>query len=141
MGNLKNDSPEHKLIESYKKRLPFTLNFIQILIKKNLPSEELKKAEGEKIIACLSSNETVFALDERGDNLDSKKFSQLIFNSSGNVAFIIGGAFGLSEEVRKKADHLISFGKMTWPHMIVRMLLTEQIYRAHTIKNNHPYHK
>ena len=64
-------------------------------------------------------------------------------NTSGNsnIAFIIGGAFGLSQEIKNRADILISLSRLTFPHLMVRTILIEQLYRASTIINNHPYHK
>lgn len=94
----------------------------------------LEKAKGFKI-----------GLDSKGLNLDSKELSKLVHSSMVNgvseMNFIIGGSNGLSDEVRKKCDILLSFGKMTFPHQLFRLMLYEQIYRAFTIINNTPYHK
>ena len=92
-----------------------------------------------------SINDVLIALDERGKNIDSIAFSEIIKNAqenySKNIIFVIGGAHGLDSTVRQRANHIISFGKMTMPHKIARILLVEQIYRSLTIINNHPYHK
>ena len=94
----------------------------------------LEKAKGFKI-----------GLDSKGLNLDSKELSKLVHSNMVNgvseMSFIIGGSNGLSDEVRKKCDILLSFGKMTFPHQLFRLMLYEQIYRAFTIINNTPYHK
>lgn len=82
----------------------------------------------------------VVALDERGENLNSKDLA-LKLSDKNEVSFIIGEAAGLSDDMRGRADLLISFGKLTWPHKLVRVMLTEQIYRIWSILNNHPYHR
>ena len=82
----------------------------------------------------------IVALDERGKSLGSAEFCKQLYAWE-NVTFVIGGADGLDEEIRKKADFLLSFGKQTWPHMLVRVMLLEQIYRAQQIASGHPYHR
>lgn len=79
-------------------------------------------------------------LDERGENLDSVKFSK-IFEQSSQINFFIGGAYGLSENLKKKAQKIISLSPMTFSHKIARLALFEQIFRGLCIKANHPYHK
>lgn len=80
------------------------------------------------------------ALDEHGENLSSKEFAELLRDKP-LVNFIIGEADGLPENLRKNAHKLISFGRLTWPHKLVRVLLCEQIYRSWSLLNNHPYHR
>ena len=84
-------------------------------------------------------------MDERGTSLSSRDFAAKIDgfqnNSFGTVQFIIGGADGLSDDIRKKAHFMMSFGKQTWPHMLARAMLAEQLYRATSILANHPYHR
>jgi 23S rRNA (pseudouridine1915-N3)-methyltransferase len=85
------------------------------------------------------------ALDERGDNIDSATFARHLGrwrdDQVGNTIFIIGGADGLSPELRRMAQLRLAFGSATWPHQMVRVLLFEQIYRAATILAGHPYHR
>ena len=88
----------------------------------------------------------IVALDERGETLSSPEFAIKISGwqnqAPGNeITFLIGGADGFDNEVRKKAKFLMSFGKQTWPHMLVRVMLLEQIYRAQQITAGHPYHR
>ena len=87
----------------------------------------------------------MIALDERGKTLSSPDFSDLIGRARDDgakeVVFVIGGADGLDDAVRKRAQRTIAFGAMTWPHQIVRVLAAEQVYRAISIMGNHPYHK
>ena len=80
----------------------------------------------------------VVALDEHGQNLTSYEFAAKF---TGDIAFIIGAADGLPQEILDKTKIKIAFGKLTYPHKMVRVMLTEQIYRAWSIKNNHPYHR
>ena len=84
------------------------------------------------------------ALDERGDNIDSAAFAAHLGrwrDDSADAAFVIGGADGLSPELRRKAKVRLAFGQATWPHQFVRIMLLEQLYRAATILSGHPYHR
>lgn len=85
------------------------------------------------------------AMDERGDTLDSRGFARLIAETrdagAGDMAFVIGGADGLEPDLRDAARRRLSFGAMVWPHMLVRVMLAEQIYRAATILSGSPYHR
>jgi 23S rRNA (pseudouridine1915-N3)-methyltransferase len=83
-------------------------------------------------------NTMIIALDEHGQNLTSHEFAALF---KGDIAFVIGAADGLPAQLLEKADKKLAFGKLTYPHKMVRVMLTEQIYRAWSIKNNHPYHR
>jgi len=100
--------------------------------------EAVKEAEGRSILAKiegLGRQQTyVFALDPRGKTLSSEGFAE-------KVAFIIGGSLGLSDEVRKSADDLLSFSSMTFPHQLFRVMLLEQVYRAFKINAGEKYHK
>lgn len=82
----------------------------------------------------------VVTLDERGQNLSTVELAKKLDGKTA-VTFVIGEADGLSDEIRSKADLLISFGKLTWPHKLVRVMLCEQIYRIWSVLNNHPYHR
>lgn len=110
-----------------------------------LPAQQMKQREGELLMAALPDKAYVMALDERGKSLTSRDFAQLLGRLAdegrGEVAFVIGGANGLSESLRQRADLLLSLGAMTWPHMLVRSLLAEQLWRAETILSGHPYHR
>ena len=100
--------------------------------------------EGERILAAIEPGMIVIALDERGKTYDSIKFAGFIDecmqNKAGQPAFIIGGAYGLSDAVRARADFLLSLGPMTLPHELAQVVLLEQIYRANTIIGGQPYH-
>jgi len=104
-----------------------------------------KKDEAKHLLGYCPDDAIVIALDERGRSMPSVDFSKKLANfrddGSRNMVFIIGGPDGLDAEVRKRANLILSFSPLTWPHQIVRALLCEQIYRAITIMSGHPYHR
>lgn len=107
--------------------------------------EQVKEAEGRRIISKIPERSQVIALDLKGKQLSSEDFAKeinevMIYGTS-QITFIIGGSHGLSREVLQKTDLKISFGKMTYPHQLMRLILVEQIYRAFKIIRNEPYHK
>ena len=100
--------------------------------------------EGKDILAKISASDYVIALDIRGKELSSEeiahKISEISFNNS-RISFIIGGSLGLSDDVKRRADAKISFGRITLPHQLARVVLLEQIYRAFKINAGEAYHK
>jgi len=138
-------SPEKEIFTSYIKRIPWQVDLKELEAKKALQGEQLKEAEAALLISAIPKSSRIIALDERGKNISSSELAGLISlwqgESTSSVAFIIGGADGLADEVRKKADFTLSFGKLTWPHMLVRAMLAEQVYRSYSIISNHPYHR
>ncbi len=135
---------EMALFAEYCKRLPWKLNLKEIEEKKHLSGEQLKEKEGDLLLEALPKGAKLIALDERGKPISSKEFAAKISHwqqETSHLAFIIGGADGLSERVKKRADYMLSLGAMTWPHMLVRTMLAEQLYRASTILSGHPYHR
>ena len=103
--------------------------------------EELIGYEGNLISKELDPSHTTICFDKEGVMLTSKKFSEVIFNTSGKFNLVIGGTYGLSNEIKLKADRLISFSDMEFAHDLFRLMLLEQLYRGHCIKINHPYHQ
>jgi 23S rRNA (pseudouridine1915-N3)-methyltransferase len=102
------------------------------------------EAEAQRIELALPKDVTRIVLDERGAHLTSKQLSQKMHDWLGggrDVAFIIGGADGLHESVRKAAHQLMALSALTLPHGMVRVLLAEQLYRAYSLLHNHPYHR
>ncbi len=101
--------------------------------------------EHKKILAALDETKPVIVCDERGQTLSSIKLAdalaKLLETRGGPLQFVIGGADGLNDTIRAKANLSISFGAMTWPHMLVRVMLMEQIYRCQQILTGHPYHR
>ena len=109
-----------------------------------MSASERKIREGELLLAAVPERALVVALDERGKHVSSADFAKLIgkWGSSGStIAFLIGGADGHGDAVRARADHLLALGTMTWPHLLVRAMLCEQLYRAQQILAGHPYHR
>lgn len=108
--------------------------------------EEVKEKEGEKILAKIKEDSFVVTLEIKGKMLTSEDFAQLIKDEmldgfGRDLVFVIGGSNGLGQNVIKRSNKKISFGKMTYPHQLMRLILTEQVYRAFRIINNEPYHK
>ncbi len=107
--------------------------------------EQIRTKEGERLLAKMRDDAFLFALEIKGKKMDSVRFSETIsdlgLHGTAEIAFVIGGSVGLSEEVLKKADVRLSFSDMTFPHQLMRVILLEQIYRAFRIQNGEPYHK
>ena len=136
VGKLKND-PLLDVFEDYKKRLAWKFTLVE-LEGKNQADEISKITEKLKPSAAL------IVMDERGKSLASRDFAAKIEQwqtSFNHIQFVIGGADGLNDDLRKKATMLLSLGAQTWPHMLARVMLLEQIYRAQQITAGHPYHR
>ena len=110
---------------------------------KIISSSDIKK-EGESILKCLTSEDYFVVLDDKGKELDTIELSQFIekrmIAGDKRVVFVIGGAYGVGEEVSKRANFIWSLSKLTFPHQLVRLILSETIYRAITVVKNEPYH-
>ena len=138
--------PEQQLIDEYIKRLPWAVDIVEFEIKKPGRTAELrKKQEAEKLLGAIPASSVVVALDERGKSCTSVGLSEDIdkwaADGMSTTVFIIGGADGLDESIRKKARLVLGFGTLTWPHRLARVMLVEQIYRAWSIQARHPYHR
>lgn len=140
--------PAQVLYEDYARQLtgrplgPLTLKEVQE--RRALPAPELIAAEARLIRGALPAGAALAALDSRGAMLTSEKFAQKLgaWRDQGReAAFVIGGAEGLDPALRDKADLVLALGPMTWPHMLVRVLLAEQLFRAQAILTGHPYHR
>ena len=111
----------------------------------NKEIEQVKEIEGKRIIEKIPDRSEIIILDLKGKELTSEDFADYIRETTtygtSHLVYIIGGSHGLSEEVLGKAQSKISFGKFTYPHQLMRLILVEQIYRAFKILNNEPYHK
>lgn len=138
VGKMKKSSPFFTLFDDYTRRLNGKFNLIEL--EGHNQTEELKK-----ITEKLSPPSPLIAMDERGVNITSvhfaKKLEDFQVNTPGKIQFIIGGADGLDNSIRQKANLIMNLGVMTWPHMMARVMLVEQIYRAQQILANHPYHR
>lgn len=130
----------NKLIEDYKKRIS---RYHKIEIIECNDSNDLEK-EAVDILKHINTQDYVIALDIEGECLDSIAFAKkidTIFLEHGTITFVIGSSYGLSPEVKKRANYRLSFSKMTFPHGLFRGILLEQIYRSFKIRNNETYHK
>lgn len=146
----KTDSKEvAALVEMYAKRVNHYCKFAVTTLPdlrntKSLSARQQNKSEGERILALLTEGDWVVLLDERGTEYRSMEFAEWIGKrmASGikRLCFVIGGPYGFSEEVYRRANQTLSLSRMTFSHQIVRAIFAEQIYRAFTILNNEPYH-
>lgn len=140
-------------IKEYTKRLGSyaTMELVDGLEEKVSPRpsdkdiEKVLQKEGERILALLGDNEMLVVLDPHGDSLSSEQLASQMekWNQSGQnrINLVIGGSHGLSKAVKQSADQLISFSKMTFPHQMAVLMLSEQIYRGFKILKGEPYHK
>lgn len=133
----------------YTKRLKKYVQFEKIEIPdlknaRKLSKEEIKKEEGKLILAKLNPNGLVVLLDDKGKDYTSMQFSKWLQDGMNrgykHITFVVGGAYGFSDEVYQKANQKMSLSKMTFSHQMIRLFFTEQVYRAFTILNNEPYH-
>ncbi len=152
VGRLK-DGPERELVARYAERAAQTgrnlalgpVDIREIAESRARRPEDRKREEAEQLGMLLTPGAPLIALDETGKSLGSSDFAERLgrWRDDGAQAaqFVIGGADGLDPDLVKRAALVLSFGRQTWPHQIVRALLSEQIYRAATILAGHPYHR
>lgn len=137
--------PERALFDHYAARLTPPPEMREVEEKRALPPAKLKTREAELLLGAIPDGARVVAMDERGKRMSSVAFAKKLgdWRDEGvrDVAFVIGGADGLDRSVLEKADLTLALGEMTWPHMLVRGLLAEQLYRANAILSGHPYHR
>ena len=137
------------LIDEYTKRLSFYIKFDMEIIPdiknvKNLSEAQQKEKEGELILSKISATEQLILMDENGSTFSSVAFSDYLQKKMNGgiktLVFVIGGPYGFSEEVYKKAQGKVSLSEMTFSHQMVRLFVIEQLYRGFTILKNEPYH-
>ena len=127
-------------IEDYQKRLRAPFNVEWVLIQYSTKNgDEARQNESERLLEHIKPNDYVILLDERGDQLASPAFSKLLVKHN-DVTIVIGGAYGVNGEMRRRANVMLSMSNMVFPHQLVRLILIEQIYRSQAIYLNHPYH-
>jgi 23S rRNA (pseudouridine1915-N3)-methyltransferase len=146
----KNNEPYVKAgVEDFTKRIanyyPVQWTIIPMPKNSGMMSElDLKKKEGEMIVSFLSKDDYLVALDERGKQLSSESLAEFIQKraneSTRNLVFLIGGAYGLDDAVLKRANYKWSLSQLVFPHQLVRLILAEQVYRACSINRNEKYH-
>ena len=146
IGKFEN-SPHKAVFENYLKRLKWKVELRELELKnaQNMSVDKIKEGEGELILKALKPSSKLIAMDERGKQFSSIEFSKMIADfgvvGESDLTFVIGGSDGLSQEVLRKASLKISLSKMVFPHLMVRAILIEQIYRAQSIIAGHPYHR
>ncbi|MGB9679553.1 MAG: 23S rRNA (pseudouridine(1915)-N(3))-methyltransferase RlmH [Minisyncoccia bacterium] len=152
VGKIKEDYIKNGIKEYIKRMTPYAkINIVEIpdeKAPKELSAKEEKiiiEKEGKKILDKIKKDNFKFSLCIEGEEMDSLKFAQelkqIMDSGNSDVAFIIGGSLGLSEEIKDISDIRLSFSKMTFPHQLMRLILIEQIYRAFKINRNETYHK
>jgi len=136
--------------QEYLKRLqstPYALTLLELGLDapESLSQAEVQEREAVELAKRLDAYEYVIALDERGKQLASKEFAQLLDKRGQmgvkSLAFVIGGAYGFSEKIRQRADYVLSLSELTLPHQLTRLVLVEQVYRAYTLARGIAYHK
>lgn len=144
VGRMK-QSPERELLRHYLSRITWDVEIREVEEKKPLPRTQLIAREAELLRAAIPDNAKIIALDSGGRALTSpdlaNRLEQWRDEADQPVVFLIGGADGLEQSLIKQADLKLSFGAVTWPHMLMRGMLAEQIYRAQQILARHPYHR
>ena len=123
---------------------PLTIVEVREASAKGMSAAETRRREGERLVERLPEGALVLACDERGDRLASPEFANLLVgarDAARDVAFVIGGAYGLDDVVRRASTRAIQLAPWTLPHELARLVLAEQLYRAGTIARGEPYHK
>ena len=137
--------PAAEICQTYRKRLPWHVSILELELKRRLKAENRQWAEAKLLREAVPNRATIIALDSRGKILTSRAFAGRICSyqdrGMNELAFLIGGAEGLHQELLKTAELVLSLGAMTWPHLMARAMLMEQLYRVHTIITGHPYHR
>jgi len=137
--------PLYDLQTDYAHRLVPPAAIVEVEEKRKLPPAQLKAREAELLLAARPPNARLVALDKRGEEWSSRDLAGRLAawrdHGAATVAFAIGGADGLGQAVLDEADAVLSLGAMTWPHLLVRTMLLEQLYRAQQILAGHPYHR
>lgn len=144
----KHDPKLRAAIEEYTKRLqhyaPVSWGLVEAKITSSMSENEIKSVESQALLSKISGTDTVVLLDESGTQLNSPIFAERLQNymnqSVKNLVFIIGGAYGVTDEVKHRAAFTWSLSPLVFPHRLVRLILIEQLYRAHTIIAGEKYH-
>lgn len=143
VGRLRGGAP-NDLFATYSRRLPWPLTVVEIAERSGDRPAVRVRREGEELRRRLPDGPLI-ALDRSGDDLTSEALADVLAGyrdrGAGTVSFAIGGADGHAPETLAAADLVLSFGRATWPHRLVRIMLAEQLYRASTILAGHPYHR
>lgn len=144
----KHDPKLEAAILEYSKRLSHYVKLewklVEVKVTASMPEAAIRDSESKMLEVQLSPEDTIVLLDERGEQLDSPQLAQKLQSymnqSVKNLVFVIGGAYGVNEIIAKRADFIWSLSSLVFPHQLVRLILTEQLYRAHTILAGEKYH-
>jgi 23S rRNA (pseudouridine1915-N3)-methyltransferase len=133
-------------IDEYKKRLSkYTdIEIIEVLDEGLTDVKTALKKESEKLLKYINPKDYIITMEIEGKQLSSPELAEKInniYNTNSNISFIIGGSYGLSDDIKNMSNYKLSFSKMTFPHQLFRIILLEQIYRSFKINNNESYHK
>jgi 23S rRNA (pseudouridine1915-N3)-methyltransferase len=142
VGRLR-DGPEAALFARYNARLRPSLAVTEVSDARGAPVE-IKRREAAPVLRAIPDGAFVVALDQGGDEPDSARLAELVqrwLGSGRTLCFVIGGTEGLDATVIARAGHVLSLGKLTWPHLLARAMLAEQLFRAQSIASGHPYHR
>jgi 23S rRNA (pseudouridine1915-N3)-methyltransferase len=143
VGKSSRDAAEAEIFARYAARIKPALELLELPYGLGSPVE-IKRREAAAILAVVDDREFLVALDGGGSAPDSPDLARLLTqwaDTGKKISFVIGGAEGLDATIIKRANAKLSLGKLTWPHMLVRAMLAEQIFRAHMIQIGHPYHR
>jgi 23S rRNA (pseudouridine1915-N3)-methyltransferase len=137
------DGPEATLVVEYLRRLGPSARVIEVREAADRPDRQ--RREGEALLAAVPSESRLIALDRRGKTLSSEDLAGRLRRwrdqGAASLCFVIGGADGLDDSVLERAEFVLSLGAMTWPHLLARTMLAEQLYRAASLMAGHPYHR
>ncbi len=137
--------PEKNLWDFYARRLRWSLILKEVEVKNSFGAEQIKRKEADLLLSKVPKGAFLITMDQKGLALSSVDFANNILDwqdgGINDLAIAIGGSEGLDNVILDKANLSISMGSMTWPHMLARVMLLEQVYRAQCILNGHPYHK
>jgi 23S rRNA (pseudouridine1915-N3)-methyltransferase len=141
-------SPEKSLFESYLRRMPWQIQLVELDSRERDDAQRQKQEEAQRLRdSCKQlAVRKIIVLDERGKDWPSRELAGTLRRwqdeqAVRKVAVIIGGHAGVADELRQEADLCLSLGKLTWPHLLVRALVAEQLYRSYCVLTNHPYHR
>lgn len=138
-------TPYDALLQDYLRRFTSPVTVIEVDERKTLSPMQLRQREGELLATKIPATSSVVALDPRGKMLSSENLATFVQqrqdDGTRDMCFIIGGADGLSDDVLARAQFRLSLGAMIWPHLLARVMLIEQLYRAQQILAGHPYHR
>lgn len=141
----RHDALLQKAIEDYQKRLktPFDVQWLLLLPHSSLEGEQARKEESKRLLEKVNPDDYLILLDEKGQLFNNSQLEKALstpLQSSKKVFCIIGGAYGVDETVRRRANIVWSLSPLVLPHQLVRLVLIEQLYRSYTIASGHPYH-